>query len=145
MKPKQLYRIDIALIPTAIATAISGFTLHLAGHGTSHETWHNIALLHTLSGLAMLALGALHIHAHWGWYKGLLRGKTQGKSLLTTSLSCIFIAAAITGIVALPLHFAPNTGLGLWHYAIGILLIIISTVHIVLRMRLLSRLKKATR
>lgn len=33
------------LMPLAfVASAVSGFGLHIAGHGTSHEVWHNWAV-----------------------------------------------------------------------------------------------------
>ena len=46
---------DIALVPTFVLTFYSGIKLHVAGHGTSHEVWHNFALFHIITSLLFLA------------------------------------------------------------------------------------------
>lgn len=38
---KRVFLIDWILIVVFIVSAISGIGLHIAGHGNSHEVWHN--------------------------------------------------------------------------------------------------------
>ena len=38
---KKVFVIDWILIVVFIVSAISGIGLHIAGHGNSHEVWHN--------------------------------------------------------------------------------------------------------
>mgnify|MGYP000051987292 FL=1 len=69
---------DIALVPTFVLTFYSGIKLHVAGHGTSHEVWHNFALFHIITSLLFLAACIMHIRSHAAWYKGLFQ-KGLGK------------------------------------------------------------------
>ena len=64
---------DIALVPTFVLTFYSGIKLHVAGHGTSHEVWHNFALFHIITSLLFLAACIMHIRSHAAWYKGLFQ------------------------------------------------------------------------
>lgn len=41
---KRIFVIDWILIVVFIMSAISGFGLHVAGHGGTHEVWHNWAV-----------------------------------------------------------------------------------------------------
>ena len=43
---KRIFVIDWILIVVFIMSAISGFGLHVAGHGGTHEVWHNWAVFH---------------------------------------------------------------------------------------------------
>jgi len=53
------------MLPSAfVASAVSGIGLHIAGHGTSHEVWHNWAVAHVLSSLVWLISVACHIKRH---------------------------------------------------------------------------------
>ena len=45
---KRIFVIDWILIVVFIVSAISGVGLHIAGHGNSHEVWHNWAVFHVL-------------------------------------------------------------------------------------------------
>lgn len=46
---KKVFVIDWILIVVFIVSAISGIGLHIAGHGNSHEVWHNWAVVHVVS------------------------------------------------------------------------------------------------
>ena len=54
---KKIFVIDWALLSVFAITAITGFELHLSGHFSSHEVWHNWAVCHTLASLAFIILG----------------------------------------------------------------------------------------
>ena len=135
---KKIFVIDWALLIVFAITAIAGFELHIAGHFSSHEVWHNWAVCHTLASLASIIFGVLHIQTHWGWYKSLVSKGLGKKSKITVGISIVFVIATITGILLL-LVAGANTGIGLWHYRIGIILTIISAGHFLKRFPLLKK------
>lgn len=64
---KKNFVIDWVLIVVFFVSAISGFGLHIAGHGNSHIVWHNWAVFHVISSLLFFISGLLHINTHWWW------------------------------------------------------------------------------
>ena len=100
---------DIALVPTFVLTFYSGIKLHVAGHGTSHEVWHNFALFHIITSLLFLAACIMHIRSHAAWYKGLFQKGLGKKSRIT---------------------FWTNSGIGMWHYRIGLTSSALMLIHI---------------
>ena len=126
---KKVFVIDWILIVVFIVSAISGIGLHIAGHGNSHEVWHNWAVVHVVSSVLFLVAIIFHVTTHWGWYKGIIKN----------GMSIIFLLLSVTGIVLLGVSGA-NSPLGLWHYKIGIIMIIIAIGHIIKR---LSALRKS--
>ena len=124
------------LLPLAfVASAISGIGLHIAGHGTSHEVWHNWAVVHILSSLLWLISGTYHIKRHGRWYKATASKGIGKKSRTTLALSFVFLIVAVTGIVLIAFVDGTNSFIGLWHYRLGILLIVLSLVHCIKRKR----------
>lgn len=51
---KKIFAIDWIMIITFVPSICSGIGLHIAGHGTDHEVWHNWAVLHVFSSLLFL-------------------------------------------------------------------------------------------
>lgn len=118
------------LLPLAfVASAVTGIGLHTAGHGDVHEVWHNWAVAHVLTSLLWLAAVARHIVRHRKWYKSVITRGISGKSRLTLALSAAFLAVAATGIVLLACVDGANSGIGMWHYRLGLLLIILALGH----------------
>ena len=70
---KRIFVIDWILIFVFILSAISGFGLHRAGHGSSHELWHNWAVFHILGSVLFLVAIIFHVTTHRGWYKGIIK------------------------------------------------------------------------
>ena len=60
------------LLPlTFVVSAVTGIGLHIAGHGTSHEVWHNWAVIHVVASVLWLVSARSHIGRHgrldiWG-------------------------------------------------------------------------------
>ena len=98
---------DIALVPTFVLTFYSGIKLHVAGHGTSHEVWHNFALFHIITSLLFLAACIMHIRSHAAWYKGLFQKGLGKKS-----------------------REGANSRIGMWHYRIGLTSSALMLIHI---------------
>ncbi|MBR4995133.1 MAG: DUF4405 domain-containing protein [Alistipes sp.] len=145
MKAKPLFLTDLLLLITFVPSSVTGFILHWAGHQNSHELWHNWAVAHIISILFLTTLVAIHIYGHWGWYKSLLKNGIKNKSRVTVVLSALMLGVAGTGIVVLFRHKWPNTGLGLWHYVLGIIITAVVLGHFIKRHRILIKGLKANR
>lgn len=135
---KRIFLTDWTMIPLFILTAFSGIVLHITGHGSNHDLWHNWAVCHILSSLIFLVIAILHVRQHWGWYKGIVRNGIGNKSKITVLLSAIFLLVSVTGFILLGVNGA-NSGIGLWHYKMGIVTIAFSIGHILKRGELLLK------
>lgn len=136
---KRIFVIDWILIVVFIVSAISGIGLHIAGHGNSHEVWHNWAVFHALGSVLFLVAIIFHVRTHGGWYKGIIKNGIGRKSKVTAVFSIVFLLLSVTGIVLLGVNGATSP-LGLWHYKIGIVMTVIAVGHIIKR---LSALRKS--
>lgn len=135
---KRIFVIDWILIVVFIVSAISGFCLHMAGHGNNHEIWHNWAVFHGLGSALFLVVIVFHVTTHWGWYMGIIKNGIGKKSKVTAVLSVMFLLLALTGIALLGVDGA-NSRLGMLHYKAGIIMIVIAFCHIVKRLPTLRK------
>lgn len=120
------------IMPIAvIATAITGFGLHVARHSLSHEIWHSWAVVHVMSSCVWLLALVPHIKRHIGWYKAMISCGSFKKAWLTILLSIALILTAATGIMLIAFIDGANSIMGLRHYWLGILLTILTIAHIV--------------
>ena len=136
---KKIFVIDWTLIPLLVLSAASGIGLHIAGHGTEHEVWHNWAVAHVIASVFLLAATIMHIAKHWDWYKGLIKHGIGNKSLATVVLSAVFLFVVATGIALLGWIEGVNSDTGLWHYVAGIAFTIVATGHIIKRIPILRK------
>lgn len=134
---KRIFVIDWILIVVFIVSAISGFGLHVAGHGSSHEIWHNWAVFHVLGSILFLITVIFHVATHLEWYKGIIKKGIGSKSKVTAILSVIFLLLSVTGLALLGINGA-NSLLGLWHYKIGVITIVIALGHVIKRLPVFS-------
>lgn len=124
------------LLPLAfVVSAFSGIGLHIAGHETSHEIWHNWAIAHILSSLLWLIFVVFHVKRHWRWYKSISSKGIGKKSRITLALSFVFLVVTATGIVLIACVDGANSTIGLWHYKLGLLLLALSFIHCINRKR----------
>ena len=130
---KRIFVIDWILIVVFIMSAISGFGLHVAGHGGTHEVWHNWAVFHVLGSILFLIVVIFHVATHLEWYKGIIKKGIGSKSKVTAILSVIFLLLSVTGLARLGINGA-NSLLGLWHYKIGVITIVIALGHVIKRL-----------
>lgn len=135
---KRIFVIDWILIVVFIVSAISGFGLHVAGHGGSHEIWHDWAVFHVLSSVLFLVTIIFHVATHRGWYKRVIKKGIDRKSKVTAVLSVIFLLLSVTGLALLGINGA-NSPLGLWHYKIGIITTVIAVGHVIKRLPVLRK------
>lgn len=139
---KKNFVIDWILFFVFVLSALSGVGLHIVGHGNNHELWRTWAIVHVLTSWSLFAAAIFHVIAHWGWYKGFVRNGVGKKSRITAALSVVLPLMAVTGIVLLSKPNGGHSGVGLWHYKIGIVAIFFSVVHILKRGRLLYKTLK---
>lgn len=130
---KRIFVFDWILIVVFIVSAISGFGLHVAGHGGSHEIWHNWAVFHVLGSILFLIAVIFHVAMHLEWYKGIIKKGIGSKSKVTAILSVIFLLLPVTGFVLLGINGA-SSPLGLWHYKIGVITTVITLGHVIKRL-----------
>ncbi len=135
---KRIFIIDWALLPSFILTVYTGIELHIAGHGSNHDVWHNWAIFHVIVSLLFLILIVFHVMTHWNWYKGIVSRGMGKKSKVTLCLSVLFALVVITGFILLGVDGA-NTCVGLWHYKVGILMGMFSIAHIFKRFSVLCK------
>ena len=122
------------LLPSAfVATVVTGIGLHIAGHGSSHEVWHTWVVAHGVSGFLWLVSGVFHIKRHWHWYKTIASKGIGKKSRITLALSADSLIIVFTGILLTACMGEPNSTIGLLHYWLGLLLIVLTIIHIAKR------------
>lgn len=118
------------LLPWAfIVSAVTGISLHVAGHGTDHEVWHSWSVAHVVTSFLWLVSAGFHAKRHWGWYKTLISRGIEKKNRIALALSVLFSLVAVTGIILLVYVNGANSSVGLWHYKLGLLLLIVSLLH----------------
>ena len=130
---------DLLLIPVSIASVITGFGLHAAGHDTPHEVWEQWAAAHVVATILFLVLGILHVWHHLAWYKSLFSKGLGKKSRVTLLLTIAFLLLSVTGIVLIVAIDGLNSTTGHLHYLLGLLLTTLSLWHIVKRWKALVR------
>lgn len=114
---KKIFVIDWILVFVFVLSAFSGIGLHIAGHGNSHEVWHNWAVFHVLTSFLFFVAAIFHITTHWGWYKGTIKNGLGKKSKITGVLSVVFLLVSVTGIILLGVNGA-NSDIGLLHLSL---------------------------
>ena len=84
---------------------------------------------HLVQPMLFTTLVMAHIKTHWAWYTSLFRNGLGRKSHVTVIVSILFMLVALTGCVLLGVEGA-NSGIGLWHYRIGLLSVALFGGHI---------------
>lgn len=140
MKKKASFTRYGLLLLAFVASAVTGIGLHLAGHGADHEVWHNWAVAHVLSSLCWLISGAIHIKRHRAWYRAIASKGIGHKSRTTILLSALFLFVTVTGLILIVCVDGANSVLGRWHYISGLILILLSLIHIISRKRTLQNI-----
>ena len=134
----RIFIIDWILLVVFILTVFTGLKLHVAGHGSNHELWHNWAVFHIITSILFVTTVFFHIQTHWGWYKGWMKHGLGKRSRVTAIVSVLFVILSVTGLVLLGTDGA-NSAIGLWHYKIGIASSLLFLGHIIKRVPILKR------
>lgn len=126
---KNKFVVDWALLLSFILSAFSGIKLHTLGHGMGHGACHFWGTFHIGASLVLLLLVIIHVKMHWNWYKHLFQKGLGNKSRTTVVLSLIFLLLASTGIILLGSE-CRRSAIGIWHFYLGIAMIILAVMHI---------------
>lgn len=135
---KKIFKIDCGLYPLGLFTILSGFGLHIAGHGDNHHVWEIWAVVHSVIAVSFTVLLACHIHTHLAWFKHIRRSKIKRKRSFTIMLTVVSILTVFSGM-ALFAIWGANTHVGLLHYKIGVGFAILMLIHGVKRIRILEK------
>lgn len=138
-KGRPVFMVDLSLIPVFILLTYSGLMLHTTSHIANHAEWEYWAEYHTIVGLVSLVLGWLHIKAHWNWYKGLFKKGIGKRSKVTVLISILFLILIVTGLILIFFVSGGNSHVGLWHYRIGLGMVLLLIIHTVARISVLMR------
>ena len=140
----RIFIIDWCLIPLFLLAVFTGIELHISAHGNSHELWHTWALAHIIASFLFTVFVVTHVKTHWSWYKSLLKNGLGRKSHVTVAVSFVFIILAMTGYALLGVNDSWS-GLGMWHYRIGLLALALFGGHIIKRIPVLRKTIKNRR
>ena len=99
-------------------------------------------MAHVIASGLMLLLAIYHVYSHWAWYKSWFKHGRCKKSGVTMALTIAFLFLVVTGIILLVAINGPNSGVGISHLAVGLLLIVLSCIHIVKRLKALTKMLK---
>lgn len=143
-RKRVIYLTDLILVPLFILVLYTGVKLHIAGHATNHDIWHNWAVSHIISSLLFTILGIMHVKHHWGWYKGLKAKGIKGKSKIILLLTFILIPVIATGVWLLCIEGA-NSSIGILHYQVSLMASVLGILHILKRWRFLVPRKKGVK
>jgi len=142
-KGKSIFIVDLILIPVFVLVIFTGLKLHIVSKIDNHDIWSYWAHFHIIVSIISLIIGGLHIKAHWGWYKNLVKKGLGKKSKITFALSLLFLILIITGIILVIFIDGGNSAIGLWHYRLGLVMIGLLVSHLAARFTLLVKgLKK---
>ena len=130
---KKIFIIDWTLLPVFVLCAFSGIQLHVAGHGASHEVW-----FHIIASILFFIAVILHVQTYWGWYKSLVKSGLGKKSKAAVAVTLFFVVLVATGLVLFVVEGA-NSGIGLWHYRIGLVASVLFLEHIIRRLPMLRK------
>lgn len=134
---KRIFVIDWSLLPALAGVLATGIGLHVTGEGP-HGIWHNWAGAHMVFALLFLIVVGLHVQSHWGWYRSWFRSGPGKKSRVTALLTVLWLVVAVTGIILLPVE-GEGSGLGRWHFILGIIASILAVGHLLKRLPVLRK------
>ena len=138
-RSRSIFLTNLLLVPVFVLSLYTGIGLHLAGHGTDHETWHQWGVFHVIVSLLFMTLAAIHIKSHWGWYKGVKTKGCKGKRRAVSLLTLLFALAVVSGLSLLFWVDGANSTVGLLHYKTGIAAGVLGALHLLKRKRLLCK------
>lgn len=138
------------------------------GGTPDHDVWVYQAAFHIVAAVLFIIFGWLHVKAHWGWYRRVfLRngavdcgsvdaksgngngsenakdgGNTVGsrrKSRATVILSALFLVETLTGVFLIAFVEGGNSGVGMWHYVLGLAMIAFFLWHLIRRFAIMVK------
>lgn len=134
----KIFKIDCALYPLGLLTAVTGFAMHIAGHADDFHTWVVWAYLHSIIAISFTVMVINHLRTHAAWCKKLTQGALCRKQKITLILGVIAAATVATGLALFAISGA-NSHMGLLHYKLGIALTIFMAGHSIKRFHIIKQ------
>lgn len=125
--------VKLLLLSATVSIAVTGFALHAAGHGSSFPVWHRWAVAHVACSVLWLVLAVHHVWQRRRWYRAVLSRGTRHKGKTTLLLTVLSLALWATGTLLLACIDGPQSAVGLWHYGLGVAMVVLSAHHVVRR------------
>lgn len=116
--------------------------MHVSGHRDVHDVWHGWAVFHVLSSVVFFAASVIHVRLHWAWYKALFQFRFRKKSVNTALLSVAMLLVSATAISLFFFVDGANSGIGLWHYRLGLICTFFGAIHLFRRVQVLAKMKR---
>ena len=101
MKPNKNILIDLFTLISFILIDVSGFGMHISGHGSDHALWHCWAVSHVVSAIIFVTCVAFHVKGHWSWYESLFSTGIGNKRRVTIILTVLMLAVTLSGIMVM--------------------------------------------
>lgn len=130
-KRQRKVTVKLLLLSVTVAIAATGFGLHAAGHGPSFSAWHHWAVAHVAFSLLWLALAVHHVWQHRRWFRAVLSRGVGNKSKMTLLLTAVSFVLWATGALLLVCIDGSQSAVGLWHYGLGVSMVVLSVHHVV--------------
>ena len=138
---KQKANIGMAMMFLFAITLTTGIILHLKKHGILIEPRAVVKIIHWICGFAMCGLTLIH----WTQFKKMLsalKSKVKWFYVSTSFLKIIILLTFTCGAVKL-LSPVKIPHLGLWHFGLGIIMGVITLIHLFRGIPSWIRLRKA--
>lgn len=136
---KKIFVVDWTLLAAILLTVVTGVGVHVSGHSASHRAWEVWAWLHSIAGLSFAGFAVWHVKMHAGWYKALIKRKpSRKKRHVTAVLTVVAFVVSLTGVAMFGIKGA-NSGIGLWHYRLGFVLVFLGIAHLAKRFPVLRK------
>lgn len=124
---RQQFSNKMVLPLSLIGALSSGIALHIAEHSEDFHVWRNWAVGHVVVSFLTVLSVIFHIIRHRDMLN-FSRTKKRRKGLSMATL-LLFLAVTITGIILLCFINGANSHVGLWHYGLGIDMMLLCLVH----------------
>lgn len=135
-KRKAIAITDIVLAVSMLGLFVSGNHLHLTMKHNIADSWHRG--IHIAFAIVFTISLAIHIWHHIGWFRSMHKNLPNQKKIINMVLIAAMLFEVISGIVVFLLGDAVH--LGVVHHKIGILAMILSTMHFVQRHEVVRKL-----
>lgn len=129
-----LLKTDLAMVPLFIIVAVSGIKYHLSGHYGTEDAICFWRIIHATASILFAMLMGTHIWQHRKWFKAIVKSKIRSK-YTNCALALIASFETVTGLI---LIISGQPLLGHVHWIGGLMLIVLTLLHIVPRIKVLA-------
>ena len=129
-RQKMLTGMERMLLLFFLASAVTGINLHAHDDELTFGAWF-WDTTHILTSLLWLLSAAVHFARYCRSGMATPLKDLLGKSGLTRALTTTFLLATVTGFVLMAGEENAGAATGMWHFGLGLLLIVFSSMHVI--------------